>query len=70
MTTKLPSGKLLSLRGQIQWEAKAERLLNKRYGIGLDDCTADGHPTAAQLDQTPEEFVDWVGGKYGLFELE
>lgn len=55
---------------QAQWRAKADQLLDERYGIVLDDCTPDGYPTDHWYAEPPEKFVDWVAEKNCLRELE
>lgn len=52
------------------WIEGTEELLAKRYGVTLSDCTPDGIPSEADLRMAPEDFVEWVGEKFGLTPLD
>lgn len=49
-----------------EWKARAEAYLQRRYLIGLIDCTDNGEPPEYWADEMPEAWCDWIAEKYDL----
>jgi len=51
----------------IDYMNACDDLLDLTYGIGSSDCTdGDMLATAQEDGDTPQQFVDYIGEKYGL----
>lgn len=53
-----------------EYKDKLAKLLNKEFGINLQDCLSDELiEDSFNNGETVEELVDWIGEKYGLTKL-
>lgn len=63
---------LMAAADRKQWLGRVNRLMTARYC--LDSVSAGWDTTDVEryhgFDMPPEEFVDWYGEKYGLYEFE
>ncbi len=51
-----------------EWRKAVDRHLKEIYGITIDDADINDERLGNhfQSSETPEDFVDWFGGKYDL----
>ena len=53
------------------FKEKVEKLLSKRHGITIGDCTDDDQLKIEFEDgSTPEDFVEYIASKYGLERID